>query len=67
MSRKPRKNEFPGLDVKYVVEVETPQQCDYCGQIAELRPYGKNGAAICFPCSQKDPEETRTNFLRWLS
>ena len=60
MSRKPRRNEFPSLDVKYVVEAETPQQCDSCGQVAELRPYGKDGACICFPCGQKNPEETST-------
>ncbi len=64
MSRMPRRNEFPSLDVKYVVEAETPQQCDYCGQVAELRPYGKDGACICFPCGQKNPEETRANFLK---
>ena len=64
MSRKPRKKEFPGLNVNYVIEAEEPQQCDYCGAIAELRPYGKNGAAICFDCGRKKPQETRANFLR---
>ena len=64
MSRRPRKNEFPRLKVNYVIESEEPQQCDYCGVIAELRPYGKNGAAICFDCGRKNPAETRANFLR---
>ena len=64
MSRKPRKKEFPGLKVNYVIEAEDPQQCDYCGTIAELRAYGKHGAAICFDCGRKNPEETRANFLR---
>lgn len=36
-----------------VLEKENPQQCDYCGKVAELRPYGKNGAAICFECATK--------------
>ena len=64
MSRRPRKKEFPGLKVSYVIEAEEHQQCDYCGAIAELRPYGKNGAAICFDCGRKNPGETRANFLR---
>ena len=66
MSRRPKKKEFPGLKVSYVIEAEDPQQCDYCGAIAELRPYGKNGAAICFDCGRKNPGETRANFLRLL-
>jgi hypothetical protein len=35
-----------------IIEVEQPQQCDYCGAIGELRPYGRDGAKICFPCSR---------------
>lgn len=37
---------------------EEPQQCDLCGKIAELRPYGPNGECICYACGQKDPETT---------
>ncbi len=33
---------------------ELPQQCDLCGQIAELRPYGPHGEMVCFPCGMKD-------------
>ena len=42
-----------------VLKVEKAQQCDYCGTIAELRPYGRNGAAICHPCAMK-PENYET-------
>lgn len=42
-----------------IIQGETPQQCDYCGVIAELRPYGKDGAAICHPCGMK-PENIAT-------
>lgn len=35
---------------------EKPQQCDLCGVIAELRPYGPNGECVCFACGMKDPE-----------
>ena len=34
-----------------IVEVEEPQQCDECGLIDELRPYGVNGMVICFDCA----------------
>lgn len=41
-----------------VIYPEPPQQCDDCGKIAELRPYGKNGACICFDCGMKDEKHT---------
>lgn len=37
---------------------EKPQQCDYCGEIKELRPYGPNEECICFQCAMKDKETT---------
>ena len=64
MTRKARKNEFPGANVEHVIEVEIPQQCDYCGEIAELRPYGRDGAAICFPCGKKNLRETVASMRR---
>lgn len=41
-----------------IIEAEKPQQCDLCGEIAELRPYGPNGECICFNCAQKDIKTT---------
>ncbi len=41
-----------------VIYAERPQQCDYCGEIKELRPYGPNGECICFKCAMKDKETT---------
>lgn len=38
-------------------ESETP--CELCGNVAETRPYGPNGAEICFACGQKDREATQ--------
>ena len=49
-----------------IIEKEKPQQCDGCGTIAELRPYGKNGACICVPCGMKDWEETKKNALEFM-
>lgn len=58
--------EARGISIKneVVLGVEKPQQCDYCGKIAELRPYGRNGASICFECGNKpeNQEEMRRQF-----
>jgi len=51
----------------FVIGREKPQQCDYCGKIAELRPYGRNGAYICYACGVKDKEETEKNMREHLS
>lgn len=41
-----------------VIEPEKPQQCDMCGKIDELRPYGPNKECICCDCADKlDPIE----------
>ena len=45
-----------------VIEEQPPQQCDDCGEIAELRPYGARGQPICFDCAMKDPETTNQMF-----
>ena len=49
-----------------IIETEKPQQCDYCGKVAELRPYGKDGACICFECGMADEETTKEMFRRKL-
>ena len=46
----------------FVVQEETPQQCDDCGEITELRPYGPNGSAICFDCGMKDEAGTAARY-----
>jgi hypothetical protein len=35
------------------------EPCEYCGKVDELRPYGKNGAKICYDCGMK-PENVAT-------
>jgi len=42
-----------------LIYAEEPQQCDFCGEIRELRPYGPNGECICFECAMKDEETTK--------
>lgn len=49
-----------------IIAVEEPQQCDLCGAIAELRPYGPNGEAICYDCGMKDRETTLRMLKRVL-
>ena len=47
------------IDKAIIIYAEEPQQCDYCGKIDELRPYGPNGECICFSCGMKDEETTK--------
>jgi len=44
---------------KGIISEEKPQQCDDCGKVAELRPYGPGGSCICVDCAYKDPETTK--------
>jgi len=37
-----------------LIAAEKAQQCDLCGIIAELRPYGPKGETVCFKCAMKD-------------
>ncbi len=37
-------------------------ECTECGDEAELRPYGKNGAMVCFFCAMKDEQEAKRQF-----
>jgi hypothetical protein len=37
-----------------------PMPCEYCGNLEELRPYGQNGALICFDCGMKPENITIT-------
>ena len=49
-----------------IVEQEEPQQCDACGKIAELRPYGPRGSMVCFSCAMKDEETMKVQFQKRL-
>jgi hypothetical protein len=39
-----------------LVQREKPERCAECGELKELRPYGKDGARICFQCAMATPE-----------
>lgn len=48
------------------VAIKPHAACSECGKVAELRPYGKNGASICFSCGMKDKETTEKQFMKYL-
>ena len=52
--------EGKGLDL--IISKENPQLCSDCGQKKELRPYGKNGAYVCFECAMKDEPTAKNQF-----
>lgn len=43
----------------FVIEEQSPEECDLCGKVAELRPYGPNGENVCFDCGMKNPEAAK--------
>lgn len=45
----------------FIIQEEKPNLCEFCGKIAETRPYGKNSANICFACSQKPENINEVN------
>jgi RNA polymerase-binding transcription factor DksA len=47
-----------------VIEVERGAKCEDCGKIEELRPYGINGANVCFDCALKNEENAREMFVK---
>lgn len=38
--------------------------CTGCGKVAELRPYGKDGAEICYDCGMIDKDATTAEFKK---
>ena len=48
----------------FIIEEQDAEVCEYCGNIAELRPYGRNGENICYSCGMKDEETTTAQFLK---
>lgn len=46
----------------YTIKQEPPSKCSECSETKELRPYGKNGAFVCFECAMKDEETAIKRF-----
>ena len=51
------------IEAQRIIERQKPQQCDLCGKIAELRPYGPNGETVCFECGMLDEDAAKRRFL----
>jgi len=45
---------------RLVITPEPHSECAECHHVAECRPYGENGAKICFDCAMKPENEART-------
>lgn len=39
-------------------------RCEFCGTMADVRPYGPDGKDICQPCALKDGEEACEDRMR---
>lgn len=50
-----------------LIEETDPVICSDCGQLKELRPYGKDGAWVCFECAMKDEKEAEKQFQKLLN
>ncbi|MBL4591220.1 MAG: hypothetical protein JKY96_04605 [Phycisphaerales bacterium] len=40
-----------------IIAQTEPMACSACGKEKELRPYGKEGAWVCFTCTMEDEDE----------
>lgn len=49
-----------------IIYAEKPQQCDLCGKIAELRPYGPNGECVCYECGMLDKAAAKRGLCKLL-
>lgn len=45
--------------MKITVSKAKKSKCTVCGEFAELRPYGKDGAFVCYSCGMKDEKTAR--------
>lgn len=49
-----------------IIKATPPAQCELCGAVEELRPYGPNGESICFKCGMRDPKATERQMAHIL-
>jgi|KBSMisStaDraftv2_1062788.scaffolds.fasta_scaffold157156_3 hypothetical protein len=54
-------------DGPIVIAAENSAACEMCGKHDELRPYGPNGANVCFDCAMKDKANAAAMFKRRLA
>ena len=44
-----------------------PRNCETCGKVEELRPYGAGGAWVCFSCAMATPESKAEAERRFMA
>lgn len=49
-----------------IIAEEPDGICELCGKKDETRPYGPNGARICYECGMKDEKATNERMGRIL-
>lgn len=49
-----------------IICTEPDSKCEFCGKIAECRPYGPRGERICYDCAMKDQKTTERQMNRIL-
>ena len=49
-----------------IVEAEAERVCSECDAVAHCRPYGEDGADICFTCGMKDEAKTLRQFNKMI-
>ena len=50
-----------------IIVTEPKAKCEECGAVDELRPYGKNGANVCFDCAMKDEDNAKAMFVKRMN
>lgn len=50
----------------FYITPEPTDKCEECGNVAELRPYGKDGKRICIECAEKDWDEVQERMREQL-
>jgi hypothetical protein len=45
---------------------EPHDDCEMCGKVDELRPYGPNYERICFECAMKDEKMTENRCFEYI-
>jgi len=43
---------------------EPDRTCQFCGKVAECRPYGPKGEDVCFLCGMKNKEAAEKQFCK---
>ena len=48
------------------IQKESKKRCELCGKIEETRPYGPNGARVCFDCGMKNEPAAQRRASKYL-